>query len=105
VRRLLTALLTEILLAAEGIPVTVRLLDVPRHELVRSSVGDADLTAGITEVNPMMGTRGVRDLLVNTELGVAQVTAIARSSRAVTELGLRADIRILVPMVGFCEEF
>ncbi len=53
----------------------------------------------------MMGTRGVRDFLVNTELGVAQVAAIARSCRAVAELGLRTDVRILVPMVGFSEEF
>ncbi len=103
--QLLTALLTDILLAADGIPVTVRLLDVPRHELVDGSVGHADPTAGIAEVNPMMGTRGVRDFLVNTELGVAQVAAIARSCRAVAELGLRTDVRILVPMVGFSEEF
>lgn len=105
VTRLLTALLTEILLAAEGVPVTVRLLDVPRHELVDASVGGTDPTVGIAEVNPMMGTRGVRDFLVNTDLGIAQVTAIARSCRAVAQRGLPADVRILVPMVGFSEEF
>ncbi|MGQ0773087.1 MAG: putative PEP-binding protein [Pseudonocardiales bacterium] len=103
--QLLTTLLTDILLAAEGVPVTVRLLDVPRHELVDAWVGDTDPSAGIAEVNPMMGTRGVRDFLVNADLGVAQVAAIARSRRAVTELGLRTDVRILVPMVGFSEEF
>ncbi len=96
VTQLLTALLTDILLAADGVPVPVRLWDVPRHELVDGPVG---------EVNPMMGTRGVRDFLVNTELGVAQVAAIARSCRAVADLGLRTDVRILVPMVSFSEEF
>lgn len=101
----LTALLTDILLAADGVPVTVRLLDVPRHELVDGSVGDADLSAGITEINPMMGTRGVRDFLVNADLGVAQVAAIARSRRAVAELGMPTDVRILIPMIGFGEEF
>ncbi|MGH3702654.1 MAG: putative PEP-binding protein [Pseudonocardiaceae bacterium] len=105
VTQLLTALLTDILLAAEGIPVTVRLLDVPRHELVPGPVRGTDPAAGIAEVNPMMGTRGVRDFLVNADLGVAQVAAIARSCRAVAELGLRTDVRILVPMVGFSEEF
>ncbi len=104
VTQLLTALLTDILLAAGGMPVTVRLMDVPRHELVDGS-GDADPTAGIAEMNPMMGTRGVRDFLINADLGVAQVTAIARSCRSVAELGLRTDVRILVPMVGFSEEF
>ncbi|MBV8540543.1 MAG: hypothetical protein JO364_19380 [Pseudonocardiales bacterium] len=102
---LLTTLLTDILLAADGVPVTVRLVDVPRHEFVDGSVGETDPTAGIAEVNPMMGTRGVRDFLVNTDLGVAQVAAIARSRRAVTEQGLHADVRILVPMAGFSEEF
>ncbi len=105
VAQLLTALLTDILRAAEGVSVTVRLLDVPRHELVDGSVGDTDPTAGFAEVNPMMGTRGVRDFLVNADLGVAQVAAIARSCRAVAELGLRTDVRILVPMVAFSEEF
>ncbi len=105
VTQLLTALLTDILLAAEGLPVTVRLLDVPRHELVDGSIGDTDPTAGLAEVNPMMGTRGVRDFLVNADLGVAQVAAIARSCRAVAERGLGTDVRILVPMVGFSEEF
>ncbi|MGH3865602.1 MAG: putative PEP-binding protein [Pseudonocardiaceae bacterium] len=105
VTRLLTTLLTDVLLAADGVPVTVRLLDVPRHELVNGSVGETDPTAGIGEVNPMMGTRGVRDFLINADLGVAQVAAIARSCRAVAELGLPTDVRILVPMVGFSEEF
>ncbi len=85
--------------------ITIRLLDVPRHELVGGSVGDTDPRAGIAEVNPMMGTRGVRDFLVNADLGVAQVAAIARSYQAVAELGRRADVRILVPMAGFSEEF
>ncbi|MGB6162290.1 MAG: putative PEP-binding protein [Pseudonocardiaceae bacterium] len=102
---LLTALLTNILLAAEGMPVTVRLLDAARHELMDDSVGDTGPAAGIVEVNPMMGTRGARDFLVNADLGVAQVVAIARSRRAVAELGLHTDVRILVPMVGFSEEF
>ncbi len=105
VMQLLTALLTDILLAADGVPVTVRLLDVPRHELVDGSVGDADPSAGIAEINPMMGTRGVRDFLVNADLGVAQVAAIARSRRAVAEVGLHTDVRILVPMISFGEEF
>lgn len=105
VTQLLTTLLTDILLAADGATVTVRLLDTPRHELVNSSVIDTDPAAGIAELNPMMGTRGVRDFLVNTDLGAGQVVAIARSWRAVAELGLRTDVRILVPMVGFSEEF
>jgi pyruvate,orthophosphate dikinase len=105
VTQLLTALLTNILLAAEGVPVTVRLLDAARHELMDDSVGDTGPAAGIAEVNPMMGARGVRDFLVNADLGVAQVVAIARSRLAVAELGLHTDVRILVPMVGFSEEF
>ncbi|RSM61978.1 hypothetical protein DMB66_23225 [Actinoplanes sp. ATCC 53533] len=104
VTEILTHHLMEVLDAASGAPVTIRLLDIPRHELL-DAVAAAD-SPGVTpaEINPMMGTRGVRDLLLHPDIGAAQVRAIVRAHRK-TCTQPAATIRILVPMVAFPEEF
>jgi len=66
-------------------PVTVRLLDAPRHEF-----------GGPHEHDPMMGVRGVRLALLHPELVVAQATAIAAAASQVDG----ADPQIMVPLVS-----
>jgi pyruvate,orthophosphate dikinase len=113
--------------AMSGLPVTIRLLDPPLHEflpdLVEQSLlvqrlelqGGADqelaearlLLAQIkklTEMNPMLGTRGVRLALLYPEIPTMQVRAIARAAFAVRERGGEPVVEIMVPLVGYAEE-
>ena len=88
-----------ILTAMDGLPITVRLLDPPLHEflpelerlVVAEALGDLDeagrveLTAvrRLHEVNPMIGTRGVRLGVVKPGLYQMQVRALLRAVAAV----------------------
>ncbi|NNU27490.1 pyruvate, phosphate dikinase [Isoptericola sediminis] len=117
----------EILTAMSGLPVTIRLIDPPLHEflpdLVEQSVHVQRLeeagTTGpelddarellahvkrLSEMNPMLGTRGVRLALLYPEIARMQVRAIARAARAVRERGQDPHVEIMVPLVGFDEE-
>ena len=77
---------------AAGLPVTVRLLDYPLHEL------GGDLA---TEVNPMLGLRGVRQGLRWPALYRAQIAAALRAASEARRRGLLlADLEILVPLVN-----
>ncbi|WP_402467036.1 pyruvate, phosphate dikinase [Isoptericola aurantiacus] len=118
---------TEILTAMSGLPVTIRLIDPPLHEflpdLVEQSVlvqrledsgvtgrelDDARTVLGhvkrLSEMNPMLGTRGVRLALLYPEIAQMQVRAIARAATAVREQGGDPRVEIMVPLVGFDEE-
>jgi pyruvate,orthophosphate dikinase len=101
----LTDRLGDILAESAGKPVTIRLLDIPRHELLGPVIAARDTGRGTAEVNPMMGTRGVRDFLLVPDLAVAQVRAIARAHRRAATYAALARTNILVPMVSFPEEF
>ncbi len=113
--------------AMSGLPVTIRLLDPPLHEflpdLVEQSLlvqrlelqhGDPDEVARerrlldqvkkLTEMNPMLGTRGVRLALLYPEIPVMQVRAIARAAFAVSAAGGEPKVEIMVPLVAFAEE-
>jgi len=117
--------------AMSGLPVTVRLLDPPLHEflpdLVEQSLavqrmeaasegGDTDAeelrqqrtllsqVKKLTEMNPMLGTRGVRLALVYPEIPVMQVRAIARAAFAVKAEGAEPIVEIMVPLVAYAEE-
>ncbi len=113
--------------AMSGLPVTIRLLDPPLHEflpdLVEQSLlvqrlelqhGDpTDLARErrlleqvkkLTEMNPMLGTRGVRLALLYPEIPVMQVRAIARAAFAVSAAGGDPKVEIMVPLVAFAEE-
>ena len=113
--------------AMSGLPVTIRLLDPPLHEflpdLVEQSLvvqrlelqdGDeADLrrertllaqVKRLTEMNPMLGTRGVRLALLYPEIAQMQVRAIARAAFAVQQDGGEPIVEIMVPLVGYAEE-
>ncbi len=113
--------------AMSGLPVTIRLLDPPLHEflpdLVEQSLlvqrlelqhADPDEVARerklleqvkkLTEMNPMLGTRGVRLALLYPEIPVMQVRAIARAAFAVSAAGGEPKVEIMVPLVAFAEE-
>src|SRR5215210_2349718 len=109
--------------AMEGLPVTIRLLDPPLHEFLpnrheveanveRARVEmDDDLehleatlerVRALEEVNPMLGTRGVRLGLLFPEIYEMQVEAMMRAARAVNERGgEHAHLEIMVPLVAY----
>jgi pyruvate, orthophosphate dikinase len=112
--------------AMEGLPVTIRLLDPPLHEFLpnrheveadveRARVEmDDDLdrleatlerVRALEEVNPMLGTRGVRLGLLFPEIYEMQVEAMMRAAKAVNERGgEHAHLEIMVPLVAYEDE-
>ncbi|HQV56997.1 MAG TPA: PEP-utilizing enzyme, partial [Ilumatobacteraceae bacterium] len=104
-----------ILIVMENLPVTVRLLDPPLHEflpdLERLVVaealedlddnGRAELAAvrRLREVNPMIGTRGVRLGVVKPGLYEMQVRALFRAVAAVAAQGVTANVEVMIPLV------
>jgi pyruvate,orthophosphate dikinase len=111
---------TELLVAMEGLPVVVRLLDPPLHEflpdLVDLSVeaalaaerGTSDPTlerrlAAVRrwhEANPMLGLRGVRLLTVLPQIVDAQVRALAEATLLLRAQGRSVHPELMVPLVA-----
>jgi pyruvate,orthophosphate dikinase len=107
----------------EGLPVTIRLLDPPLHEFLpsrheveseteRARVEQSDdleqleatleRVRALEEVNPMLGTRGVRLGLLFPEIYEMQVVAMMRAAKAVHERsGHHAHLEIMVPLVAY----
>ncbi|WP_425955787.1 pyruvate, phosphate dikinase [Xylanimonas sp. McL0601] len=118
----------EIFEAMTGLPVTIRLIDPPLHEFLPDLVEQSllvqrleaagstpsdelgaarDLLAHVKrlhELNPMLGTRGVRLSLLYPEICEMQTRAIIRAAIAVRARGLDPHVEIMVPLVGFAEE-
>jgi pyruvate,orthophosphate dikinase len=96
--------------AMAGLPVTIRLLDPPLHEFLPplEEARDARMRRQIkmlTEMNPMLGTRGCRLGIQWPEIYEMQVRAIARAAKAVQErAGETPLVEIMHPLVGFREE-
>jgi pyruvate,orthophosphate dikinase len=105
----------EILEAMDGLPVTVRLLDPPLHEflpqveeLVRTEAR-GELTAEERalfvaarewqEVNPMLGTRGVRLGIMKAGLYKMQVRALVEAAVIRSEAGGTPIVEIMIPLV------
>jgi pyruvate, orthophosphate dikinase len=109
-----------ILTAADGQPVTIRLIDPPLHEFlpsleelaVRVALAeergvdvehDIRLLAAVRrmhEENPMLGLRGVRLGLMVPGLFAMQVRAIAEAASVVAAAGGDPRPEIMVPLVG-----
>src|SRR3954470_15248477 len=107
----------------EGLPVTIRLLDPPLHEFLpdrheiegeveRARVEMTDdleelektleRVRSLEEVNPMLGTRGVRLGLLYPEIYEMQVEAMMRAAKAVHERsGHDPHLEIMVPLVAY----
>jgi pyruvate,orthophosphate dikinase len=111
--------------AMDGLPVTIRLLDPPLHEflpklhdvesqLERARVersGDLaslertfERVRALQEVNPMLGTRGVRLGILYPAIYEMQVEAIFQALVASRGAGVDVHVEIMVPLVDYRRE-
>ena len=113
----------ELFQTANGKPVTIRLIDPPLHEFLPREVDlrekiwkeqlDSDSeeyallqqVLSYQEANPMLGLRGCRLGLLFPELMAMQVQAIGEASLQVKAEGIDVHPEIMVPLVGFKNEF
>ncbi len=110
----------EVLEAMDGLPVTVRLLDPPLHEFLPDveelavkaattglSVEEVQLLAAARwwqEVNPMLGTRGVRLGVVKPGLYAMQVRALMEAAAERLAAGGTPVVEIMIPLTISREE-
>ncbi len=103
-----------------GLPVTVRLLDPPLHEFLPrieeleikkatsglSAEDDTLLRAAHewSEVNPMLGTRGVRLGVIKPGLYAMQVRALMEAADDVAAKGYEPIVEIMIPLTVTKEE-
>ena len=98
----------------DGKPVTFRLMDPPLHEFVpqdeekqrevAKQLGIAyeqvhERVESLHEVNPMMGTRGVRLGILFPEITECQTRALFSATAELMKEGLNPDLEIMVPLV------
>jgi len=110
----------QILKAMKGLPVTIRLLDPPLHEFLptepREIIGLAktlqiseqklrDRMTVLHEVNPMMGLRGARLMIVYPEIVEMQARAIFEAAVKLRKEKIEVIPEIMIPLVGMMEEF
>jgi pyruvate,orthophosphate dikinase len=111
--------------AAEGKPVTIRLIDPPLHEFLPDpNKMELELYKGeitperkaeiekilprlreLEENNPMLGFRGVRLSIVYPEIIEMQTRAIIEAALEVTNTGLAVKPQIMIPLVITGREF
>jgi pyruvate,orthophosphate dikinase len=103
-RELQTRDFIELFRELKGLPIIIRLLDLPLHEFLPSEqeVIESHVRqriAELRETNPMLGHRGVRLAVTNPEIYKMQIEAI---ERARTEVA--ADVSIMIPQVITAQE-
>jgi len=122
-RELLRADLEALLIAADGLPVAIRMIDPPRHEFLpepaadrqhpaspagtsrwRRDPGRAAAIRRLSERHPMLGVRGVRLNLLMMDLAAAQLEAVLLAAAAARRAGAAPRPELLVPMVSTAEE-
>lgn len=116
----------EMLKVMEGYPVTIRLLDPPLHEFlpnIEELIGKAHIleqqnamnelantknilsrARELTEINPMMGHRGVRVGITFPEIYEMQIRAICEAVAELANEKIDARAQIMVPQVASIEE-
>ncbi len=110
----------DILEAMDDLPVTIRLLDPPLHEFLpdteelaikEATVGLSDEEASLYEaarawheVNPMLGTRGVRLGVIKPGLYAMQVRALMEAALARVAAGGHPIVEIMIPLTVTREE-
>jgi len=96
--------------AMEGLPVTIRLLDPPLHEFLPDpdelpEGPQRDRARSLQEVNPMLGTRGVRLGILYPEIYEMQVRAMMLAAKAVRErTGEAPELEVMIPLVDYERE-
>jgi pyruvate,orthophosphate dikinase len=88
----------------DGLPVIIRLLDLPLHEFLpgENDVTDPQIKNKIIELketNPMLGHRGVRLAVTTPEIYKMQIEAIVQAKTVVP-----ANVSIMVPQVITAQE-
>jgi len=88
----------------KGLPIIIRLLDLPLHEFLplESETDDLHVKQRIMElkeVNPMLGHRGVRLALTTPEIYKMQIEAIDKAMQEVP-----ANVSIMIPQVITSQE-
>ena len=113
----------QILKAMEGYKVTIRLLDPPLHEFlpnpedlmdkIYKNKNSEDLTETkkvlerakeLSEINPMMGHRGVRIGITYPEIYRMQITAVFEATVYLVKKNVNAKPQIMIPQVGSIAE-
>ncbi|MCF7700972.1 pyruvate, phosphate dikinase [Loktanella sp. M215] len=103
----------------DGRPVCIRLFDMPLHEfLPYDKAGQRDLAEqlamplaavtdrvqALSEYNPMLGMRGVRQGIAIPEIYEMQARAIFEAVAEVTRQGLRVQPEIMIPLISAMRE-
>lgn len=88
----------------QGLPIIIRLLDLPLHEFLPSEeqISDPRIRNRVVELhetNPMLGHRGVRLAVTDPEIYKMQIEAIEQARAAVP-----ADVSIMIPQVITAQE-
>ncbi len=88
----------------QGLPIIIRLLDLPLHEFLPSEeqISDPRIRKRIVELhetNPMLGHRGVRLAVTDPEIYKMQIEAIDQARAEVP-----ADVSIMIPQVIKAQE-
>jgi pyruvate,orthophosphate dikinase len=88
----------------QGMPIIIRLLDLPLHEFLPSETEATDpyvyqRTMELAETNPMLGHRGVRLSVTRPEIYQMQIDAIITAKKEVN-----ANVSIMIPQVITLQE-
>ncbi len=88
----------------QGLPIIVRLLDMPLHEFLPREDETEDprfkeRIRELKEVNPMLGHRGVRLAITHPEMYKMQIEAVQQAKAEV-----EADVSIMIPQVITSQE-
>jgi pyruvate, orthophosphate dikinase len=107
-RVLQTSDFKDLFKALDGLPVIIRLLDIPLHEFLPREEDVTDPVvknkiAELRETNPMLGHRGVRLAVTTPELYMMQIQAI---HQAMVEVAAEspAKVSVMVPQVITSQE-
>ena len=113
----------EILKVMDGLTVTIRLLDPPLHEFLpaietvlsdiqslkrseayREEIREKEMilekVKRLTEINPMLGHRGVRVGITYPEMYEMQIAAICEATAELMKEGMNPKAQIMVPQVA-----
>ncbi|MEW6236085.1 MAG: pyruvate, phosphate dikinase [Candidatus Omnitrophota bacterium] len=109
----------ETLVAMDGLPVTIRLLDPPLHEFVPQEEAEIaklckelkitpaefkERADALHELNPMMGHRGVRLGVTYPEIAEMQIRAILEATAELLKVKKKPFPEIMIPVVSLVEE-